>query len=255
MSALYSILRLIGRHVRGFWSALAAYFTLGAVVATAAAAVFAALAAIVTGGITQDLDERVLEWIVQHRTPLLDRIMFDLTTLGDGIVVMMLVAVASIFLWLTQHRWSVYILILGVIGGKVLNNALKLLFARPRPTIVEGIDQVSSAAFPSGHAMSAIIAYGSVAYLVARLGPTRRLRNTTWAIACLLILGIGSSRMYLGVHYPSDVLGGFLAGLAWLAFVASNVAAVRYFAPRRPRTAMEERGLQAGAEDAGRERP
>ena len=246
----YSILRLIGRHVRGFWGALAAYFTLGAAFAALVAAVFAALSIIVEGGFTQDPDERVLEWIAQHRTPALDRVMLDLTTLGDGVVVVMLVVVTSTFLWLTQHRWSVYILVAGVIGGKVLNNLLKLLFARPRPTIVEGIDMVSSPSFPSGHAMSAIIAYGSVAYLIARLGPTRRLRNATWVVAGLLILGIGSSRMYLGVHYPSDVLGGFLAGSAWLTFVASSVIAVRFFAPRRPDTQLEERDLHADADQA-----
>jgi membrane-associated phospholipid phosphatase len=241
--ALYSILRFIGRHVRGFWPAIAAFFTLGVVLSAATAAAFAALAVIVGGGTAQGLDEHVLRWVERRRTPTFDAAMLELTTLGDGIVILMLVAVASIFLWLTQHRWSVYILLVGVLGGKVLNNGLKLLFARPRPSVVEWIDQVSSPSFPSGHAMSAIIAYGSVAFLVARLEPTPALRRATWALAALLILGVGISRIYLGVHYPSDVLGGFLAGLAWLVFVVSSVTAVRFFAPRRPETRAEERGL------------
>ncbi|MGH7449169.1 MAG: phosphatase PAP2 family protein [Longimicrobiales bacterium] len=89
----------------------------------------------------------------------------------------------------------------------------------------------------------ALITYGTVAYLVGRLGQTARLRQATWICAGAVIVAIGISRMYLGVHYPSDVIAGFTAGLAWLAFVASSVPAVRYFAPRRPETAVEERDL------------
>jgi undecaprenyl-diphosphatase len=91
--------------------------------------------------------------------------------------------------------------------------------------------------------MGAFIVYGTVAYLVARLEPTKRLRFATWFVAIAIIVAIGVSRMYLGVHYPSDVIAGFAAGLAWVAFVASSVTAVQFFAPRRPVTAEEEHDL------------
>jgi membrane-associated phospholipid phosphatase len=243
--ALYSILRFIAAHVRGFWSALAAFVTLGVIIGAASAAVFIGVAAVVAGGVTQGADEAALQWFATHRSPALDKLMLEATTLGDGVVIFMLVATTSVFLWLTQHRWSVFILVVGVIGGKVLNTVLKLGYDRARPSIVEAIDTVSSPSFPSGHAMGAMIAYGSVAYLVSRLEPTPRLRAATWVIAGSLILLIGTSRIYLGVHYPSDVLAGFLAGLAWLALVASSVTALGYFAPRRPETAAEEHDLDA----------
>jgi undecaprenyl-diphosphatase len=79
---------------------------------------------------------------------------------------------------------------------------------------------------------------------VARLEPTPRLRWAIWVVAAFMILAIGFSRMYVGVHYPSDVIAGFIAGFAWLAFVASTVTAVRFFADRRPETRREEHDLE-----------
>jgi undecaprenyl-diphosphatase len=242
-NALYTILRFIARHVRGFWTALAAFLTAGLAVGAAAAIAFGVLAGIVQGGTMQSIDESVLRWLEARRSPVVDDIMMEATTLGDGIVLIMIVAVASVFLWLTKHRWSVYILIVGMVGGKFLNTLLKASFDRTRPSAVEWIDQVSSPSFPSGHAMGAFIVYGTVAYLVARLEPTKRLRFATWFVAIAIIIAIGVSRMYLGVHYPSDVIAGFAAGLAWVAFVASSVTAVQFFAPRRPVTAEEEHDL------------
>jgi membrane-associated phospholipid phosphatase len=241
--ALYSTLRFIARHVRGFWTAIIAFLGLGLTLGAAATALFAGFAAAVDTGLTEHVDARVVAWFAGRRRPWLDEVMLEITTLGNGVVLIMIVAIVSVFLWLTHHRWSVYLLLVGVIGGQIINNILKGAFGRERPDIVEWVDHVSTKSFPSGHAMSAIIAYGSVAYLVGRLEPTPALRHTTWGTAVLIILGIGISRMYLGVHYPSDVLAGFIAGLAWIGFVAASMTAVKFFSPRRPETAQEERGL------------
>lgn len=242
--ALYSTLRLIERHVSGFFAALAAFLSVGFLVSAAAVSVFAAMASAVRTGITQSFDETVLQWLAQHRAPLLDEIMLEITSLGTGLVLIMIALIASLFLWLTRHRWSVYVLLFGIVGGKILNTLLKVIFERQRPSVVEWVTQVHSASFPSGHAMSSMVVYGSIAYLVARLEPAPRLRRTIWATAAVLILAIGVSRMYLGVHYPSDVIAGFVAGFAWLAFVASAVTAVRFFADRRPETHSEEKDLE-----------
>jgi undecaprenyl-diphosphatase len=246
---VYSILRLIARHVRGFWTAIVAALTLGLTLGVAASIGFVALAGFVAGGTTRRIDESVIRWFDGLRSPLLNEIMLEVTTLGNALVLVVVVGVASIFLWLTHHRWSVYVLLAGVLGGQIVNNILKAIFARDRPDIIEWVDSVSSPSFPSGHAMSAFIAYGSVAYIVGRLEPTLRMRVSTWAIAALLIVAIGVSRIYLGVHYPSDVIAGFLAGLAWIGFVAASIRAVHFFAPRRPRTAQEESAVTAAHVD------
>lgn len=253
--ALYSMLRWIARHVRGFYGALIAFLTVSFVLAAAAVSVFIAFSRLVTTGLTQRFDERVLRWFQSHRSETLDEIMLEATVLGSGVVLFMMVAIVSVFLWQTKHHWSVYILLMGVFGGQILNGILKDYFNRPRPSVVEGIDAVHSLSFPSGHAMTSMVVYGSVAYLVARLEPTKLMRLSTWVVTSFIIITVGISRMYLGVHYPSDVLAGYIAGVAWLAFVASSVAAVRFFAGRRPETHTEEHDLNAEPQRAAGIRP
>jgi undecaprenyl-diphosphatase len=229
--------------VEGFFGALATFVTVGFIIFAAALASFGAMAGAMTQGWTQKLDDAALRWFEQNRFPLGDRIMIEISSLGTGLVLIVMVAIASVFLWLTHHRWSAYVLLLSVGGGKLMNTLLKVLFERPRPSVVESITDVYSHSFPSGHAMSSMVAYATVAYLVARLEPTPLLRRLTWGLAALIILTIGISRIYLGVHYPSDVLAGYLGGLAWIAFVASTLTALRFFADRRPETRAEEQDL------------
>ena len=246
--ALYTTLRLRAKHIRGFYGALAAFVTVSLVVGVAAVSTFAAFASLVTGGFTQAFDEKTLQWLESQRSPIMDRVMLEISALGTGAVLLVLVLVASVFLWLTKHHWSVYILLMGVFGGQLVNRLLKTSFERPRPSVVEWATDVSSLSFPSGHAMTSMITYGSIAYLVARLEPTKRLRTTTWVLCALMILLIGISRMYLGVHYPSDIIAGYIGGLAWIAFVAASLTAVRFFSPRRPETKKEEHDLQVEAQ-------
>jgi undecaprenyl-diphosphatase len=244
-SVINSILRFIGRHVRGFGAALATFLTVGVIVAAVAVGIFAGIAEAVEEGFAQPFDESVLRWFESIRTPWLDRVMLELTTLGSGVVLILLVLITSVVLWQTQHKWSVFLLLLGTVGGKVLNSVLKLAYDRPRPTIVDAVTDVYSPSFPSGHAMSAMVVFSCVAYLVGRLEPARGLRYTVWIFAALLILAIGASRMYLGVHYPSDVVAGFAGGLAWLGFVIATMRALQHFATRRPETEAEEKDLHS----------
>jgi undecaprenyl-diphosphatase len=245
---LYRVLRFIARHVRGFYGAVITYLSVSFFVGIAAVWAFAVMADTMLAGSTIRLDEAVLTWLETHRTPLLDRIALEVTALGNFATLTVIVLAVSVFLWLTHHKLSVGLLLLAVLGGNVVNGLLKGLFDRPRPTVVEWGTEVASASFPSGHSMGAFVAYASVAYLGGRLEPTPRLRWTTWGIAALLILAIGFSRMYLGVHYPSDVIGGYLAGLAWLAFLISGMAAIRYFSTRKPEIEEEEHDLHAEEE-------
>ncbi|HEX6939836.1 MAG TPA: phosphatase PAP2 family protein [Longimicrobiales bacterium] len=240
---LYRELRFIGRHIRGFWAAIVAFLAVGFGVGAASGLVFAAFGQLVMTGATQAFDESVLRLGASLRTPTLDAAMLEITSLGNAMVLYTMVGIASIFLWLTDHRYSAALLIVAVVGGDLMNDLLKSFYARPRPGVVAWGTRVHSASFPSGHAMGAVVAYGSVAFLVGRLEPGSRLRHATWAIAILLIVAVGVSRVYLGVHYPSDVIAGFMAGTAWTAFVAATITAIRFFAERKPEVERTEHDL------------
>jgi undecaprenyl-diphosphatase len=99
--------------------------------------------------------------------------------------------------------------------GGGLSTLMKVLFARERPDIVPHLSIATSPSFPSGHSMLAAVIYLTLGALLARFARRRRLRAYVLAVALLLTVLVGSSRVYLGVHYPSDVLGGWMAGLGW----------------------------------------
>ncbi len=252
--AAYRFLRFIARHARGFFAAIVTYLSFSFFVLVGAIWVFAEMTQQVLAGSTQALDEWVLTWVASHRSDILDHVALEITALGNFTTLAVLVLVVSVFLWETRHRISVALLLVAMAGGAILNTLLKDIFDRPRPSVVEAGTEVMTQSFPSGHAMAAFIAYAGVAYLGGRLEPTRALRALTWTSAALLILAIGASRVYLGVHYPSDVIAGYLGGLAWLAFVMSGIAAARYFARREPaEAARHEQDLEEPAEESTEE--
>lgn len=243
---LYRLLRLIARYVRGFYGAVLTYLSFSFFILLGAIWGFAEMSDEVLEGSTQALDEAVLTFVEGHRSELLDHVALEITALGNFATLAVLVLAVSVFLWQTRHKISVVILGAAMAGGALLNNVLKDIFDRPRPSVVEAGTEVMTQSFPSGHAMGAFIAYAGVAYLGGRLEPTRTLRWLTWTFAAVLILAVGASRIYLGVHYPSDVLAGYLAGLAWLAFLMSGISAVRYFARREPaEAAKHEQDLES----------
>jgi undecaprenyl-diphosphatase len=213
----------------------------GAVIAAIAIWLFSEVAETVMRGSTQAFDESVLRWLGAHHTKLLDGAMIEITALGTGTVVMMIVAISALFLFLTRHRYSGLLLLIATAGGLALNLVLKMRFDRPRPHVfVWGTNAVSSS-FPSGHAMSATIVYCTVAYLAIRLYERRWPKIVTAIIAAIVIVAISASRLYLGVHYPSDVLAGAIIGLAWAAFCMATLEAVQKFTRKeRPDLYVEE---------------
>ena len=229
---LYKALRFIATHIRGFWAALLTFLSIGFVFGVGGVVLFAQLAEVVMEGATQNLDEYGLRWINSHQSEGLDHAMMEITSLGNFAVVLVMLLVVSAFLWLSKHKLSVVLLLLAVGGGFLANNVLKMFFDRDRPSVFEPVTEVMTSSFPSGHAMVSTIAYLSVAYLVGRLEPKPAMRRITWILAIVIILLVATSRMYLGVHYPSDVIGGIIAGVAWLGFVIAGMHAVQYFAKR-----------------------
>lgn len=208
-------------------------FLVGGIVVTAIAAwLFGEFAERVMSGRTQAVDESILRWISGYHSELIDKAALEVTALGTGTVVLMIVCVSGLFLGITRHRYSALLLLVATGGGLVLNTVLKLFFDRPRPSVFEWGTQAVSSSFPSGHAMSATIVYSTVAYLAARLSSRLWLRWLTMFVAAIIIALIALSRIYLGVHYPSDVLAGAIVGLAWAAFCMATLEAIQRFAQR-----------------------
>lgn len=241
---LFRALRGIARHASGFYTALGIYLIAGAAVAVAGTWAFVELAEHVRAGGTQAFDNAVLAWMGAHQAAWLQASVLEITALGTGAVVIMIAVVSALFLALGQHRWSAFLLVVATVGGLVLNDVLKLAFHRPRPHVFAWGTHVTSSSFPSGHAMGAVIVYSTVAYLAARLEQARWARVLTLVAALVVIALICTSRLYLGVHYPSDVLAGLVIGFAWAGFCISGLEAVRVFGARFRRRALHhERDL------------
>ena len=237
---IYAALRASYSRVHSLMATLGILLASGLAIAVLGTAAFVALAGEVSSGSTQTFDESVLRWIAVHHSARLDTLMLEITALGTGVVVLMIVVIAALFLVLTQHKYSAILLLASTFGGLVLNAVLKLGFHRPRPSIIVHAVHTASSSFPSGHAMSAAIVYGTVAYLAARLHPSRWARWFMMFAALGLIVLISFSRMYLGVHYPSDVVAGVSIGLAWAAFCMATLEAIQKFGIRRDPRILEE---------------
>ena len=235
-------LRALGVRANNFYATVGVFLVIGVVIAIAGTLAFAEMGEWVQKGLTQTFDVAVLQWLHQHSTPLLTQMATELTYLGTGTVVLMIVAVAALFLWHTEHKHSARLLLAAVAGNILLNGVLKLVFHRARPSVFEWQTTAVSSSFPSGHAMSATVCYGTVAYLVIRLQKHHWSRLLTGTAAVILILLICATRLYLGVHYPSDVIAGIIVGLAWASFCMATLEASLLIARRRaPRAVVEER--------------
>jgi undecaprenyl-diphosphatase len=147
-------------------------------------------------------------------TPFLDKLFIALTTIGSGLCLWGTVALVSLVA-IRDGRWQLSILLAGnAILAWAVNVALKASFVRERPTLFDEITRPSTWSFPSGHSMSAVQIWGAIAAVLIALYPARRVIIVPCVV--LLIAGIGLSRVYLGVHWPTDVLAGFAAGLPFL---------------------------------------
>ncbi len=139
----------------------------------------------------------------------------DLTSLGSiAVLGVILLLVCGLFLSLRRWRETV-VLVLASAGGLALSDGLKLAFGRERPPQALHVVQVINASFPSGHAMLSAVAYLTLGALAAHFATRRRVKIYALTAAMILTLAVGSSRVYLGVHWPSDVLAGWCVGAAW----------------------------------------
>ncbi|HEY0291613.1 MAG TPA: phosphatase PAP2 family protein [Hansschlegelia sp.] len=151
--------------------------------------------------------------------------MIDVTSLGGVTVLTMIATLVVTYLVVTARYANAALVTASVVGGAILTRAMKFSFARPRPELVDHLVPVSSMSFPSGHAMTSAITYLTLGALLARTEKRFRVRALIFSVAVLLTLAIGVSRVYLGVHYPTDVLAGWSLGGAW-ALLCWTVARV-----------------------------
>ncbi len=183
---------------------------------------FIVLAGEVTEGDTQAFDTRILRALRSRddpSTPIgpawLEQAMFDLTALGGPTVLGLVVAAVLGFLVL-QTRYRTALFVAGTwISGELINFAMKHLFNRPRPTVVPHLREAFSTSFPSGHAMESAIVYLTLGAMLMRVAERRLTKWYCIGIAILLTALVGMSRVYLGVHYPTDVIGGWIVGFIW----------------------------------------
>lgn len=143
--------------------------------------------------------------------------MENVTALGSSTVLLLITLLAAGFLFARQMPRSGLLLVLTVFAGRLMVSGLKDVFQRERPDVVVPMIDVSSASFPSGHAMNSAIVYITLAFIVARSLARPSLKIYVWAAAILITGLVGFSRIYLGVHWPTDVIAGWLIGALWVA--------------------------------------
>lgn len=193
-----------------------------ALLAVGAVWVFLAVASEVGEGETRHVDERILRALRDSLDPAdpigppwLEGAVRDLTALGSNVVLLIFTSAVAVFLAVRRQSHALALVVVSTGGGFILAQALKLVFSRPRPDLVPHLAVVSSSSFPSGHSMFSAVVYLTLGALLSQLVEERALKAYFLGVACFLTFVVGLSRVYLGVHYPTDVLAGWSAGLAW----------------------------------------
>jgi undecaprenyl-diphosphatase len=185
--------------------------------AVLAAAGFGLVALLVGRGRIASFDSSLISWIQGWENAGLTSVMKGLSWFGTTLPTTIFSILIALFLYFVlRHRWEVILFIVVMAGSTLLNHILKAAFRRERPDL-HRLAEEASYAFPSGHAMASFALYGIVAYLLWRHIGSFAGRIILIAVCAAMFLGIGISRIYLGVHYPSDVIGGYLASGLWLA--------------------------------------
>lgn len=195
---------------------------LGALVVLVAAWAFIEIADEVFEGSTHAFDQRLLKALRQPDNPgipigpawFADGVR-DITALGSPLILGIITAIAVGYLLVCRKRHTAGFVLLANVGGAIVLYYLKLWFGRERPDVVPKLTPVDNLSFPSGHAQISAVVFLTLGTILARLVSARRRKLYILATALMLTVLVGSSRVYLGVHYPTDVLAGWMAGIVW----------------------------------------
>ena len=163
------------------------------------------------------VDEEVAEWVVEELPMWVEWVARPFSWLGGWIGLTALGGAAVVLLAYERAWLDLGFFLLAFLGSQLVVALLKAWFDRPRPDVGSAVPLPESAAFPSGHATAGVASLGALAVLAAERIPSRRARSWLWAVAVVLGLAVGLSRIALNVHYVTDVLAGWCLGLAWLA--------------------------------------
>lgn len=175
-------------------------------------------------------------WVIEHlRDPLdlgtprapawVTRAMIDLTSLGGGPFLTLLTVCVAGYLIAARKLATAIFTVVAIASGGIAGTLLKMLFERPRPDIVPHLVSVGSASFPSAHAMNSAVTFLTLGAMLSSTFEERRLKIYVMAVALLLTLIVGVSRVYLGVHWPTDVAAGWMVGATW-ALACSFIARI-----------------------------
>lgn len=184
--------------------------------------VFGHLAEQVVEGDTSAFDRHILLFFRDPVDPdrllgpyWLPEVIRDITSLGSTVILALVTVLAALYLGLVGKRGTLGFLLGCVVGGQILSTVLKLFFERARPDLIGSAPDVFTASFPSGHAMLSAVTYLTLGALLARFEERRRMQIFWVTVAVFLTVIIGVSRVLLGVHWPTDVMGGWCIGAAW----------------------------------------
>ncbi|MCC9087474.1 MULTISPECIES: phosphatase PAP2 family protein [Bacillus] len=175
---------------------------------------FGAITALMVSGVFQELDNQVILWFENIRLPFINDVMLAATDFGISALLVPIMLIFSVVLLVYKRYYSIMLLFLLYLTEKTINHELKGLFARERPAFDHLVNETYYS-FPSGHSMNAATIYPFIAYLLVEMIPwLKEKQKTVYLITGLCVFLIGISRMYIGVHYLTDVTGGFAIGLA-----------------------------------------
>ncbi len=197
---------------RALWIAAAA-------LAVSAIVFLMALGSVTELGTTVRSDHSLFDFVITHRSAWITHIARFFTALGSGWVVAPVTTFAVIVLAFRGRLAIAGVLAASTIGTALSVSLVKALVDRSRPPIGDHLVNAIGAAFPSGHAAQSVACYAALAWVVTGLTRSRSIRAGAWSIAAVIALGVGWSRVYLGVHWPSDVVGGWSLAGAWLALL------------------------------------
>lgn len=180
---------------------------------------FSSVAFFVSANDILQFDRRIISFIQGLESPIMTKWMELITFIGSTRQVIIISILVMLFLFIVlKHRSELILMMVTIAGSALINQGLKHFFQRARPEFHRLIE-IEGYSFPSGHAMNAFTVYGIITFLLWRHIHKRSGRIMLLLFSTLMILGIGMSRIYLGVHYPTDIIGGYLASGCWLTIV------------------------------------